>query len=142
MGIDHVVLERSKIGNAWSTQRWDSFKLNTPNAFNLLPGMENNITDPEGFSSASDFVDSLKSYSKSNELPVMENSQVNSVVKSPLSNLFSVSVKQHLGTINYLCKKLVIASGIQNVETIPAFASNISKDIVQLHASRYRNTNH
>ena len=137
--IDHVVLERNKIGNSWSSQRWDSFKLNTPNAFNLLPGMENNFTDPDGFCSASEFVDSLKSYSKSNELPVMENSLVISIEKSPMSNLFSISVKQNSGIINYRCKKLVIASGIQNVETIPAFASNISKDIVQLHASRYRN---
>ena len=138
LGLNHLVFEKNNIGNSWSSQRWDSFKLNTPNAFNLLPGMENNFSDPDGFCSATEFVDSLKSYAESNELPVMEESQVISVNKSAMSDLFSISVKQQFDTINYQCKKLVIASGIQNVETIPSFASNISKDIVQLHASRYR----
>ena len=29
-GIDHVVLERDRVGASWQTQRWDSFGLNTP----------------------------------------------------------------------------------------------------------------
>jgi putative flavoprotein involved in K+ transport len=29
--IDHVVLERGRIGNSWRTERWDSLRLLTPN---------------------------------------------------------------------------------------------------------------
>ena len=29
-GVDHVVLERGRVGETWRTQRWDSFRLNTP----------------------------------------------------------------------------------------------------------------
>ena len=29
-GIDHVVLERGRIGETWRSQRWDTFVLNTP----------------------------------------------------------------------------------------------------------------
>lgn len=47
-GLQHVVFEQNKIGHIWQTQRWDSFKLNTPNKMNLLPGMENNFPDPDG----------------------------------------------------------------------------------------------
>jgi putative flavoprotein involved in K+ transport len=53
--LDHIVFEQAEIGNSWRNQRWDSFKLNTPNKFDLLPG-ENTFADSEGFSSASDFV--------------------------------------------------------------------------------------
>ena len=137
LDINHRVFEKGNIGNSWSSQRWDSFKLNTPNAFNLLPGMENHFSDPHGFCSASELVDSFKSYAESNDLPIMENSQVISVERSPKSDVFSISVKQNSDTIKYQCKKLVIASGIQNVKITPAFASNISKDVVQLHSSEY-----
>ncbi len=37
-GIEHVVLERGRIGQSWRTQRWDSFTLNTPTWMNRLPG--------------------------------------------------------------------------------------------------------
>jgi hypothetical protein len=29
-GVDHVVLERGQAGETWRTQRWNSFRLNTP----------------------------------------------------------------------------------------------------------------
>ena len=37
-GIDHVVLERGRIGETWRSQRWDTFALNTPSWANRLPG--------------------------------------------------------------------------------------------------------
>ena len=141
LGKKHLVLEQNTIGNSWSSQRWDSFKLNTSNKFNLLPGMNSNFTDPDAFCSGTEFVDSLKSYAKTFDLPIMENSKVISVEKLPGQDTFSVTVKHKADTINYQCKKVVVASGIQNVKTIPAFSSNVSKEIVQLHASEYRNAN-
>ena len=141
LGKKHLVLEQNTVGNSWSSQRWDSFKLNTPNKFNLLPGMDTSFTDPDGFPSATEFIDSLKSYAKTFELPVMEESKVISVEKLPASRMFSITIKHKADTINYQCKKLVVASGLQNIKSIPAFSSNISKEIFQLHASEYRNSN-
>src|SRR5919201_186991 len=37
-GVKHVVLERGRIGWSWRTQRWDSFRLNTPVWMNRVPG--------------------------------------------------------------------------------------------------------
>ena len=37
-GVDHVILERSQAGDTWRTQRWDSFRLNTPGWMNQLLG--------------------------------------------------------------------------------------------------------
>lgn len=141
LGKKHLVFEKNTIGSSWSSQRWDSFKLNTPNKFNLLPGMNATSTDPDGFCSAAEFVDSLKSYAKTFELPIMEDSKVISVEKLTAPGMFSITIKHKADTINYQCKKLVVASGIQNIKSVPAFSSNISKEIFQLHASEYRNSN-
>ena len=37
-GVDHVVLEKARVGNSWRTQRWDTFCLVTPNWQCQLPG--------------------------------------------------------------------------------------------------------
>jgi putative flavoprotein involved in K+ transport len=36
--IDHVILERGQVANAWRTERWDSLRLLTPNWQSRLPG--------------------------------------------------------------------------------------------------------
>jgi putative flavoprotein involved in K+ transport len=61
--LSHIVLEKGKIGDTWRNQRWDSFKLNTPNKVNSLPGQENIFTDAEGFCTASRVCILLGSYS-------------------------------------------------------------------------------
>jgi putative flavoprotein involved in K+ transport len=35
-GVEHVVLERGRAGESWRSQRWDSFRLNTPGWMNQL----------------------------------------------------------------------------------------------------------
>ncbi|MDP6039156.1 MAG: FAD-dependent oxidoreductase, partial [Candidatus Latescibacteria bacterium] len=37
--VEHLVLERDRAFSAWYN-RWDSFRLNTANWMNVLPGME------------------------------------------------------------------------------------------------------
>jgi len=37
-GCKHIVFDRGRIGESWLAQRWDSFRLNTPNFMNVLPG--------------------------------------------------------------------------------------------------------
>ena len=37
-GLRHRVLERGRIGETWRTQRWDSFRMNTPNIQNHHAG--------------------------------------------------------------------------------------------------------
>ena len=35
-GVDHVVLEKGRPGETWRGQRWESFRLNTPEWMNQL----------------------------------------------------------------------------------------------------------
>ena len=44
--IDHVVLERGRIGERWYSERWRSLRLLTTNAMSALPGLPYDGSDP------------------------------------------------------------------------------------------------
>ena len=46
---EHVVLERADVGQRWTSQRWDSLRLLTPNWLTRLPGWTYQGSDPDGF---------------------------------------------------------------------------------------------
>jgi putative flavoprotein involved in K+ transport len=37
-GVEHVVLERGRVGQSWREQRWDSLRLNNPRWMNPMLG--------------------------------------------------------------------------------------------------------
>lgn len=139
LGLNHLVFERGRIGESWSSQRWDSFTMNTANKLNELPGATYWDNDPDGFCSAHSFVASLEHYVSTHQLPVVENTRVLSVEKNDVSGCFEVSVSQQGRIRQYVCKQVILASGAMNTKKIPAFANAISPTIKQLHTGEYRN---
>src|SRR5689334_8311623 len=71
VGHDHVVLERGAAGQTWRAQRWDGFRLNTPNWMSGLPG------PPGAFGSREDIVSSLER--RALVLPVLRETAVDDV---------------------------------------------------------------
>jgi putative flavoprotein involved in K+ transport len=69
-GRKHVVFERGRIGESWLSQRWDSFKLNTPNFMNVLPGLPYDGPEPDGFWTRDDLLHYFQRYVKHFQLPV------------------------------------------------------------------------
>src|SRR5258705_6510437 len=74
-GIDHVVLERGEIGETWRAQRWDSFRLNTPNFMARLPGSPE-AARPDGFLGRDDWIAELEAYARIGALPVRTHANV------------------------------------------------------------------
>ena len=68
-GLDHLVLERSRIGDTWLRQRWDSFRLNSPNVRSMLPGDTYEGAEPLGAMTHHEFVAYLNAYVERNGLP-------------------------------------------------------------------------
>jgi putative flavoprotein involved in K+ transport len=137
--LRHLVFEKGLIAETWRNQRWDTFRLNTPNKFNLLPGEDNIMPDGEGYGSASDYASYLEAYSSKFQLPVFENCRVVSVERLKESKGFAVHVKDNGSMAYYRCQQIIVASGAQNIKQIPPFAGNVSPGIYQLHAGEYRN---
>ena len=60
--IDHVVLERGEVANSWSTERWDSLRLLTPNWQTRLPAYAYTGDDPDGYMTMPEVVRFLQRY--------------------------------------------------------------------------------
>ena len=60
--VDHVVLERGEVANAWRTQRWDSLRLLTPNWMTRLPGFAYRGDDPDGYLTRRRWRDCIEDY--------------------------------------------------------------------------------
>jgi putative flavoprotein involved in K+ transport len=74
-GVEHVVLERGRVGQAWR-RRWDSFCLVIPNWTVQLPGGHYNGSDPDGFMRRDEIVGHLVAYARSFHAPVREDTDV------------------------------------------------------------------
>lgn len=60
-GVEHVVLERDRVGASWAGL-WNSFRINTPNWSVRLPGGAYDGDDPDGFLSREGIVGHLERY--------------------------------------------------------------------------------
>jgi putative flavoprotein involved in K+ transport len=137
-GVDHLVFERGRIGESWRSQRWDSFRTNSTNKLNVLPGQEwADESTADSFATITDLVSSFEEYSSSHQLPILQNANVISVEKH--GDFFHVVVSSNDVCTNYLCKQILVASGAANKIKLPELYKNVSPDIRQFHTSQYRN---
>ena len=87
-GVPHRVLERGRIGETWRTQRWDSFRMNTPNVLTVMPGSPYEGPDPEGFMTSRDFLIHLEALAARHALPVETDSPVLELSRDAGSGLY------------------------------------------------------
>ncbi len=139
-GLSHVVFERGRIGETWRSQRWESFKLNTPNSMNCLPGLPTEASDPWGFGRVDELVSYFQRYVETFHLPVRTGVTVTSVERDEERGLFLTRIKTAGGKEESVTSRaVVIASGMLNVPKIPDISSRLPSGITQLHTSTYRN---
>src|SRR6185436_10507761 len=69
LGVEHVVLERGRVGETWHV-RWDSFHLNTPNWCTQLPGLDLSGADPDAFAPRDEVVRMFEGYADDIGAPV------------------------------------------------------------------------
>jgi putative flavoprotein involved in K+ transport len=136
-GIDHVVLERGRVGETWRSQRWDSFVMNTPSWANRLPDdTDEDVAQPaDGFVSAGVFAHRLSAYAARWRLPVHEGSAVSAVIEDGRGG-FEVAIGSRGDRVG--ARSVVVASGIQNVPRMPPIAAALPSWVTQLHSLAYR----
>ena len=135
LGREHVVFEAAeKPAHAWRNDRWDSFTFVTPNWTIQLPGAEYDGDDPDGYLPKEEIVAYFERYIEKYDLPVRFKTSVLEV--APMDG-GSYQVKTEAGMVQ--ARNVVIATGSFQKPKIPAFASNLPTDILQLHSGFYRN---
>jgi putative flavoprotein involved in K+ transport len=132
-GLRHRVLERGRIAETWRTQRWDSFRMNTPNVQTVMPGDCYNGPDPEGVLTRDEFVVLLEDFAERNCLPVEPNTPVTMLARGE-SGAYLLTTPR--GTLR--ARNVVIASGNLNCPLRPTWAKALPRGLLQINASDYR----
>lgn len=132
-GIPHTVFEAGRIGESWLSQRWDSFRLVTPNWTVQLPSVELGSFDADAFMPRDDFVGVLRQFAESFNAPVQAGSLVTSVTRRGTSG-FEVVVN---GEPRCASSVIVCCGGYQFIRR-PRFARKLPAGVEQVDVSTYR----
>jgi len=133
--IDHVLLERGEVANAWRSERWDSLRLLTPNWQSRLPGYGYEGDDPDGFRDMAETVRFIERYAEVSHAPVETHTTVTSVRPGGDGSGYEIVTDRGVWT----ARTVVIATGPCNIPNVPALAEGLPADIVQVTPKRYRN---
>lgn len=130
-GMRFVILDASpRIGDAWRN-RWDSLRLFTPARFDGLDGMR--FPAPRNYFPTKDEMgDFLESYARHFDLPVRSNVRVDELRRD--GDRYVVSA----GERRFEADHVIVAMSNYQRPMIPEFASQLDRDIVQMHSIDYR----
>jgi putative flavoprotein involved in K+ transport len=130
-GVEHVVLERGRVGESWRSARWDSFTLVTPDWMTRLPGHVLGAGTGPDFLPRDAVVGLLEGFAAS--LPVNEGVEVVSVTTDGHGYLVTTPAQQ------FYARAVVIAGGGQRIPVVPPLAARLPAELHQCDAARYRN---
>jgi putative flavoprotein involved in K+ transport len=125
-GVEHVVLERARPGESWRSQRWDSFRLNTPGWMNRLLGEQPH----DAYASAAEVVRRLQDLA--GRSPVRAGVGVSRL--GPDGDGYRLST----GDGELTARTVVVATGAENRPWIPAVGRALPDRVAQLHVADYR----
>ncbi len=130
--IEHVVLERGRIGQSWR-DRWDSFCLVTPNWSVQLPGGAYDGSDPDAFMPRDEIVAFLQRYASRSAAPVREGVTVQSLQASPSGGFVA---KTTVGDVQ--ARHVVVATGAFQRPHRPAGSESLPDHLLQIDLHGYR----
>ena len=131
--IEHIVLERGEVANAWRHERWDSLRLLTPNWQSRLPGHRYGGTDPDGFMTMPEVIEFIAGYASAIDARVRTHTTVTSVTAS------AGGYRVVTDGGDWECRSVVMASGAHNIPIVPAVAATLPASVATWTAKDYRN---
>jgi putative flavoprotein involved in K+ transport len=131
LGLNFVILDASaRIGDAWR-KRWDTLRLFTPARYNALDGLP--FPGPPGaFPTKDEMADYLESYAAHFQLPVKNGVRVDRLSREGERYLVRA------GELELEAEHVVVAMASYQGRKVPAFAKDLSTEIIQLHSSEYK----
>ncbi|GAB2957586.1 NAD(P)/FAD-dependent oxidoreductase [Nonomuraea fastidiosa] len=127
-----MVIERGEVANSWRRERWDSFRLLTPNWQSRLPGLAYDGPDPDGYMTTKEVTQFIERFAALAGAPVRTGTTVTSVRRS--GDGYHVTTDR--GEI--ACRTVVIASGACNLPSVPSFSEAVPAGVRQITPYEYR----
>ena len=132
-GREHVILDRREApGGAWH-DRWDSFRLVTPNVVTAWPGLPHDERQPYGFMTRDEIVARTREYASLIDAPVEPGTDVTRLTARDGGGF---RLETSRGPLE--AREVVVAAGGFHAPRIPAFAAGLSERVHQVHAHHYR----
>ncbi|WP_201509227.1 flavin-containing monooxygenase [Psychrobacter alimentarius] len=135
LGIEHLVLEKNRIAEAWRTRRWDSLVANGPCWHDKFPNMDF-PHDPDSFVSHGEVAEYFENYAKMIDAPIETGVEVQNVLKNKHKKGFTIETSQ--GTV--VADNIVVATGPFQQPIIPKIAPQ-NTNLYQIHSDQYKNPN-
>ena len=134
-GREHVVLDRrSTLGGGWQ-DRWDAFRLVSPNWTVGVPGLDYQGTEPDGFMPRDELIDHWRRYAATIAAPVELDTDVTRLqAANGGTTRFRLTTSK--GTID--ARNVVVAGGPFQAPYVPAAGAGLDPSIRQVHAHHYR----
>lgn len=132
-GVEHVVLERGRVGERWRSERWDSLHLLTPRWLTRLPGWSYTGPDPDGFMDREEVIRFLEGYAASFPAPL----HTGVTVKALEAEGPEYRIRTDRG--DWRASRVVIATGESQRPHVPSAALDLAPDVHQVVPTRYRN---
>lgn len=135
-GREHVVLDRrTALGGGWQ-DRWDAFRLVSPNWTTSVPGLDYDGPEPDGFMPRDEIVAHFRRYSEAIGAPVELGTDVTALHPLDDQRAARYRLTTSRGTID--ARAVIVAGGPFQVPKIPSFAGRLSPSIVSVHSHEYR----
>jgi putative flavoprotein involved in K+ transport len=133
-GRDHVLLDRRpRLGGGW-LDRWDGFRLVSPNWSASFPDFAYAGPDPDGFMGRDEIAGRVATYAARIAAPVILEVEVRRL--SPRAGGgFRLETSQ--GTID--AREVIVATGGFHAPRLPPCASALPRRVLGLHSHAYRN---
>jgi putative flavoprotein involved in K+ transport len=133
-GVEHLVLEKNRVGHSWREERWDSFCLVTPNWQCLLPDFPYRGSDPNGFMLKAEIVAYIEAFAASVKPPLREGVAVTALRRGP-DGRFRLRTTGG----DYTADQVILAVSGYHVPSIPRVGERLPTRLLQIHSQQYRN---
>jgi putative flavoprotein involved in K+ transport len=135
-GREHVLLDRrSTPGGGWQ-DRWDGFRLVSPNWLASMPGFPYGGAEPDGYMARDELINHFRGFANAIAAPVELDTDVTRL--EPIDDRgrrFRVTTSR--GPIE--ARDVIVAGGPFQTPFIPALGDGFDPAIQQLHSHHYRN---
>ena len=134
-GRDHVVLERrNRLGGGWQ-DRWDAFRLVTPNWCASFPGYAYDGDDRDGYMPRDEIAARVAHYAEVIDAPVVLGTAVERLERRS-EGPAGFQLTTGRGTID--ADRVIVAVGGFQVPRVPTAGASLSERVKQLHSHDYR----
>jgi putative flavoprotein involved in K+ transport len=130
-GLEHVVLERGRVGESWRS-RWESFCLVTPNWTLHLPDQPYDGQDPDAFDPRDDIVGYMERYAAKFEVPVHEGVDARSLTQIDGGGF---RLETSSGPLD--ARTVVLSTGAYQRPLQPPAGSAVPSDVLLLDVTGY-----